>query len=179
MSNRPEVVKGSTRRIKTGCGNLYVTINIDEEGSPYEVFARIGKVGGCAATQSEAMGRLLTLLLRAKTPIDMLVKQLRGISCHQPFGHGESKVSSCADAVGKALYLYSRKEAKITEQLSEEGRGVKSDAVEPPVEKISAIAENLRKSEGPLAQGACPDCGSSVQNQEGCKVCSSCGWSEC
>lgn len=179
MSNRPEVVKGSTRRIKTGCGNLYVTINIDEEGSPYEVFARIGKVGGCAATQSEAMGRLLTLLLRAKTPIDMLVKQLRGISCHQPFGHGESKVSSCADAVGKALYLYSRKEAKITEQPSEERKEVKSDAVEPPVEKISAIAENLRKSEGTLAQGACPDCGSSVQNQEGCKVCSSCGWSEC
>ena len=179
MPNRPEVVRGSTRRIKTGCGNLYVTINIDEEGSPYEVFARIGKVGGCAATQSEAMGRLLTLLLRAKTPIDMLVKQLRGISCHQPFGHGESKVSSCADAVGKALYLYSRKEAKITEQPSEERKEVKSDAVEPPVEKISAIAENLRKNEITLAQGACPDCGSSVQNQEGCKVCSSCGWSEC
>ena len=178
MSNRPEVVRGSTRRIKTGCGNLYVTINIDEEGSPYEVFARIGKVGGCAATQSEAMGRLLTLLLRAKTPIDMLVKQLRGISCHQPFGHGESKVSSCADAVGKALYLYSRKEAKITEQPSEERKEVKSDAVEPPVEKISAIAENLQKSGRGLAQGACPECGSSVLFEEGCKKCL-CGWTEC
>ena len=178
MPNRPEVVRGSTRRIKTGCGNLYVTINIDEEGSPYEVFARIGKVGGCAATQSEAMGRLLTLLLRAKTPIDMLVKQLRGISCHQPFGHGESKVSSCADAVGKALYLYSRKEAKITEQPSEEGRGVKSDEIAEPVDKIKVIAENVRKGEEALAQGACPECGSSVQFEEGCKKCL-CGWTEC
>jgi len=179
MPNRPEICKGSTRRIRTGCGNLYVTINVEEEGNPYEVFTRVGKAGGCAASQSEAMGRLITLLFRAKIPIEVLVKQLQGISCHQPFGHGGGKVLSCSDAVGKALSLHARKEAKITEQPSEERKEVKSDAVEPPVEKISAIAENLRKSEGTLAQGACPDCGSSVQNQEGCKVCSSCGWSEC
>src|SRR4030042_1762900 len=102
MPNRPEVVRGSTRRIRTGCGNLYATINLDEEGNPYEMFTRVGKAGGCAASQLEAMGRLITLLLRGKTPLDILIKQLRGISCHQPFGHGESKVASCADAVGKA-----------------------------------------------------------------------------
>jgi len=179
MSNRPEICKGSTRRIRTGCGNLYLTLNVDDEGSPYEVFTRVGRSGGCAASQSEALGRLITLLFRAKIPIEVLIKQLQGISCHVPSFQQDGKVLSCADAVAKALSLHARKEAKITEQLSEEGRGVKSDAVAPPAEQISAIAENLRKNEITLAQGACPDCGSSVQNQEGCKVCSSCGWSEC
>ena len=178
MSNRPEIVRGSTRRIKTGCGNLYVTINIDEEGNTYEVFAKVGKAGGCAASQSEAIGRLITLLLRAKISIEVLVKQLQGISCHQPFGHGGSKVLSCADAIGKALHLHSRKEVKITEQPSEEGKEVESDAIAEPVDKIKIIAENLKKGEEALAQGACPECGSPVQYQEGCKKCL-CGWTEC
>ena len=178
MSNRPEVVKGSTRRIKTGCSNLYVTINVDDEGNPYEIFTRVGKTGGCAASQSEAMGRLVTLLFRAGISIEILVKQLQGISCHQPFGHGGGKVLSCADAVGKALHLHARKEAKITEQLSEEGKEVKSDEIAPPAEQISAIAENLQKSGRGLAQGACPECGSSVLFEEGCKKCL-CGWTEC
>jgi ribonucleoside-diphosphate reductase alpha chain len=155
-----------------------VTINVEEEGNPYEVFTRVGKAGGCAASQSEAMGRLITLLFRAKIPIEVLVKQLQGISCHQPFGHGGGKVLSCSDAVGKALSLHARKEAKITEQLSEEGRGVKSDEIAEPVDKIKVIAENVRKGEEALAQGACPECGSSVQFEEGCKKCL-CGWTEC
>ena len=112
MPNRPEIVRGSTRRIKTGCGNLYVILNVDEGGNLYEAFTRIGKAGGCAASQSEAMGRLITLLLRAKTPIDELIKQLRGISCHQPFGHGDNKVASCADAMAKALSLHVKLEEK-------------------------------------------------------------------
>ncbi len=179
MPNRPEICKGSTRRIRTGCGNLYVTVNVDDEGNPYEVFTRVGKAGGCAASQSEAMGRLITLLFRAKVPIEILVKQLQGISCHQPFGHGGGKVLSCADAVGKALQLHSRKEVKVTEQPSEERREVGSDEITEPVDKVSGIAENIKRGEKMLAQGACPECGSPVQFQEGCKTCSSCGWTEC
>jgi len=179
MPNRPEVVKGSTRRIKTGCGNLYATINLDEEGNPYEMFTRVGKAGGCAASQLEAMGRLITLLLRVKTPIEILVKQLQGISCHQPSFQGGAKILSCSDAVAKALSLHARKEVKITEQSFEERKEVEADAVvTPPVGQISAIAENLRKSEKTLAQGACPECGSPVFFEEGCKKCL-CGWSEC
>jgi ribonucleoside-diphosphate reductase alpha chain len=177
MPNRPEVVRGSTRRIRTGCGNLYATLNLDEEGNPYEMFTRVGKAGGCAASQLEAMGRLITLLLRAKTPIEVLIKQLQGISCHQPSFQGETKILSCADAVAKALSLHSRREAKLTEQSLEERKEVKSDAVEP-VDKIKAIADNLRKDKEALARGACPDCGSPVFFQEGCKKCL-CGWSEC
>lgn len=175
MPNRPEVVRGSTRRIRTGCGNLYATLNLDGEGNPYEMFTRVGKAGGCAASQLEAIGRLITLLLRAKIPIEVLIKQLQGISCHQPSFQGETKVLSCADAVAKALSLHSRKEVKIIEQPQEERKEVNSDAVD----KIKGISENLRKDKEALAQGACPDCGSPVHFQESDKVCSTCGWKEC
>jgi hypothetical protein len=57
--NRPETLTGFTKKIKTGCGNLYVTINEDEQGAIFELFARLGKVGGCTASQSEAIGRLV------------------------------------------------------------------------------------------------------------------------
>jgi ribonucleoside-diphosphate reductase alpha chain len=108
------------------------------------------------------------------------VKQLLGIGCHQPvFAGSSNKILSCADAVAKGLALQSRKEAKITEQPSEERKEVKTDAIEQSVDKIKGISENLKKGKEALAQGACPECGSPVQCQEGCKFCSSCGWNEC
>lgn len=102
---RPEVLKGKTRRIKTGCGNLYITVNFhDGEKEPNEVFIRLGKAGGCAASQSEAVGRLITLALRAKVEVAEIIKQLKGIGCQEPMfiGQGE-KTLSCPDAVAKAL----------------------------------------------------------------------------
>lgn len=102
---RPDLLKGKTRRIKTGCGNLYLTINFNEEtNEPNEVFIRLGKAGGCAASQSEAVGRLITMALRAKVEVIEIIKQLKGIGCHQPtfIGMGE-KTLSCSDAVAKVL----------------------------------------------------------------------------
>jgi len=162
---RPDVIKGSTRKIKTGCGNLYVTINANEKGELYEAFVRLGKTGGCAASQSEAMGRLLTMLLRLKAPLDEIVKQMRGIACHQPYGLGQSKVSSCADALGKALQLHHRKEGHKTHEM-------KADPGEPPVSTLP-VGERDRPT-----QGACPDCGGPIRMEEGCKKCV-CGWTEC
>ncbi|MGC9046100.1 MAG: vitamin B12-dependent ribonucleotide reductase, partial [Thermodesulfovibrio sp.] len=81
---RPEVLKGVTRLMKTGCGNLYVTINKDEESKPFEVFTNIGKAGGCAASQAEAIGRLISLALRSGIEPEEIIKQLKGISCHAP-----------------------------------------------------------------------------------------------
>ncbi|OGW76229.1 MAG: ribonucleoside-diphosphate reductase, adenosylcobalamin-dependent, partial [Nitrospirae bacterium RIFCSPHIGHO2_02_FULL_40_19] len=81
---RPEITRGTTHRVGTGCGNLYVTINVCDEGKPFEIFTRMGKAGGCAASQSEAIGRLVSLSLRSGIEPDEIVKQLMGISCHMP-----------------------------------------------------------------------------------------------
>lgn len=103
---RPEVLRGATRKIKTGCGNLYITINEDENGAPIEIFCKLGKTGGCAASQLEAIGRLISMSLRSGYELDDMIKQLTGIACHQPVGFGTNKVSSCADGVAKCLQAY-------------------------------------------------------------------------
>jgi ribonucleoside-diphosphate reductase alpha chain len=100
---RPHRLSGFTEKIETSCGTLYVTINWNEEGKPFEVFTRIGKAGGCASSQSEALGRLISMALRSGIEPKYIVKQLRGITCHLPRGMGENKVSSCADAAAQVL----------------------------------------------------------------------------
>ena len=97
---------GVTKKMHTGCGNLYVTINEDVEGNPFEVFTQIGKAGGCAASQCEAIGRLVSLILRSGIPPKELVMQLKSISCHKPAGFGDSRIASCSDAVAKAIEWY-------------------------------------------------------------------------
>lgn len=100
---RPTVVNGKTCAMSTGCGKLYVTLNSDDDG-PFELFATMGKAGGCAASQSEALARMVSLAFRCGIPAEDVSKQLRGISCHQPaWGNGGERVLSCADAVGKAI----------------------------------------------------------------------------
>lgn len=99
---RPTLLNGGTYMETTGCGDLFVTINEDSEG-PFEIFLRMGKAGGCASCQAEAIGRLVSLSFRLGGSSDQLVKQLEGISCHQPAGLGAERVTSCADAVAKAL----------------------------------------------------------------------------
>lgn len=103
MGARSEVLDGYTYRALTGCGNLYITVNHNEEGKLIEVFVRLGKAGGCAASQSEALGRLITLALKAGASMEVVIKQLAGIGCHQPSGFGATKALSCADAVAKVL----------------------------------------------------------------------------
>lgn len=114
--NRPIVVHGATKRLQTGCGKLYVTLNKDEEGNPIEVFVKLGKAGGCAASQTEALGRLISILLKHGMDISEVIKSLSGIGCHQPTFVGEGKrVLSCADAVAQAL----TKLAEIKEEKKE------------------------------------------------------------
>ena len=100
---RPMRLSGLTEKIETSCGTLYVTINWNEEGNPVEVFTRIGKAGGCASSQSEALGRLISMALRSGINPNYIQKQLRGITCHLPKGMGKKKVSSCADAAAQVL----------------------------------------------------------------------------
>jgi len=110
MKERPEKLSGHTHRLKTGCGNLYVTVNVDN-GKVHEVFVRLGKAGGCASSQTESLGRLITLAVRAGVSIEEVCKQLQGIGCQQPVFAGEGRKNlSCADAVANALRGYKEAE---------------------------------------------------------------------
>ena len=100
--SRTPVLRGETREKVTGCGSLYVTVNEDDFG-PREVFANMGKAGGCASASTEAIGRLISLAFRYGVPPDKIVKQLKGIRCHVPLGFGPNQILSCPDAIGKAL----------------------------------------------------------------------------
>jgi len=100
---RAHLLTGVTRKMVTGCGNLYVTINRDESGRLFEVFTNIGKAGVCAQAQAEAIGRLVSLILRSGIDPRQIVKQLKGISCQSPAWSKNEKITSCADAIAKAL----------------------------------------------------------------------------
>ena len=109
---RPRALTGTTYQMETGCGPLYITINQDENGL-FELFTTMGKAGGCAASQCEAIGRLVSLAWRSDVQARQVVKQLIGITCHKPAGFGRNKITSCADAVAKAIELHMLNEEAI------------------------------------------------------------------
>jgi ribonucleoside-diphosphate reductase alpha chain len=153
---RPVVTTGRTEKIKTGCGNLYVTINADAEGL-CEVFTSMGKAGGCAASQSEALSRMISMSLRAGVDPETVVRQLRGIRCPSPTWAEGGKVLSCADAVGIALEHF----------LAYQATG----------EVHTAVIKNTDELDNHA--GACPECGGTLEHESGCAVCRACGFSKC
>jgi ribonucleoside-diphosphate reductase alpha chain len=152
--SRPRMLTGETERMDTGCGKLFVIMNDDEYGAR-EVFANMGKAGGCAASNTEALGRLISLALKKGATPAEVVEQLKGIRCHVPYGLGPNAVTSCADAIGKAL----------------ERRYVRGSAGSGAPEPQLSLVE--------VAQGACPDCGGVIEHEGGCVVCRACGFSKC
>ena len=165
---RPAILIGKTTEITTGCGKMYVTINQDQEGNVFEVFTSIGKAGGCAQSQSEAIGRLISLNLRSGVEPEFIIKQLKGISCHMPYGFGAQRVLSCADAVGKAL------DEAIKNPLNTQV--IRNDSI-----TVDTLLADMDKKAGNkvVSNGACPDCGAPVEYIEGCLTCQSCGYSKC
>ncbi len=148
---RSKVTRGTTEMVNTGCGHLYVTVNYDEKGM-FEVFSHLGKSGGCASAQLEAICRLVSLALRAGVDTDSIVKQLRGIRCPSLAWEEGKAVLSCADAIGSVL------EKQVT--------GVDS---KPKAEDYGS--KNLA--------GQCPDCSSMLVYEEGCFKCPNCGFTKC
>jgi ribonucleoside-diphosphate reductase alpha chain len=100
---RPDVVAGKTYKKKTGYGEMYVTINNDEEGHPFEVFATIGKTGGVYAAKSESICRLVSLALRSGIKVEDVIAQLQGIRGPMPIWDNGVQVFSLADALAQVL----------------------------------------------------------------------------
>jgi ribonucleoside-diphosphate reductase alpha chain len=149
---RPVLTQGTTEKIMLGCNRtMYVTINADQEGL-CEVFLQMGKSGGCTASQSEAIGRLISLALRSGIETRAVIRQLKGIRCPSPSWHNGGSTLSCSDAVAKALERY----------LNGSNPG------QPVVVKglVDVCPE-------------CPECGGMVELVEGCAVCRACGYSQC
>ncbi len=166
---RPEVTKGTTTKILTGCGNLYITINEDEKGQPFEVFTQMGKAGGCAASQLEAIGRLVSLALRCGLDVRSIIEQLNGIRCPSPSWEKGGRIFSCADAIAKVIErrLLNKKVKQEQESKAEETLLQSPDAGQASKVKAGNVV------------GVCPDCGGALQHEEGCMVCKACGYSKC
>ena len=147
--DRPRALRGSTYQMETGCGPLYITINEDNAGL-FEVFTTMGKAGGCASSQCEAIGRLVSLAWRSGVQARQTVKQLIGISCHKPAGFGDNRITSCSDAVARAIMMH-----------------------------VQAHEEGMEGTKHTQTGGACPECGGAIEHEGGCCVCHACGYSEC
>jgi hypothetical protein len=100
---RPAVLKGTTRKLRSAMGDVFVTINVDESGEPFEVFAAVGKAGSALMADVEAICRLASLGLRFCVPVEEIYQQLRGISSDRTSGFGATKVLSVADAIAQAI----------------------------------------------------------------------------
>ena len=172
---RPTQTLGLTRRIKTGEGTLYITINEDEQGL-CEVFTTIGKAGGNAAAQSEAISRLISLALRSGVNPQSIVRQLKGISGPNPTWEDGRLILSTPDAIGKALDDYLHEKNQRTEK--DKAQLLITMDTDKDKKKSSSLEKDMSLDTAKLMM--CPSCDSrSVVNEGGCLTCQSCGWSKC
>ncbi len=167
---RPSMLRGRTVKMNSPLGDLYVTINEDEQGRPFEVFCTLGKAGGAAMADAEAIGRLVSLALRSGIPITAIKEQLRGISCDRAVGLGPNKVLSAPDAIGQAIEHYLEEKEGVQEALPLRIGGPAG---------AQPLLEGATPGQGNFL-GTCPDCGTGhLAYVEGCVKCHICGYSEC
>ncbi|MFH1504480.1 MAG: vitamin B12-dependent ribonucleotide reductase [Candidatus Omnitrophota bacterium] len=180
---RPEVILGTTTKVNTGCGNLYITVNQDEEGNFFEVFTQMGKAGGCAASQLEAVGRLVSLALRGGIDVKVIVEQLKGIRCPSPSWDKGKKIFSCADAIARVLEKRAsgqKEEMKVKVSFVQEEAPVGAVVGgEHPSGHKYASPIKVNKNNSNNVVGVCIECGFALRHQEGCLVCDACGYSKC
>lgn len=181
---RPDVLRATSIRKETPLGVMFVQITEDEKGQPFEVFINLGKAGGSAMADAEAMGRMISLALRSGIPLPQVHRQLRGISSDRAVGLGPNKVLSVPDAIGVALEEWMKMKQGIQQDLL--AAPAVSDAEVPVLQAqpvVAGSAGELMQMEGKSGDstlvGACPDCGSQMEYAEGCVKCHVCGFSEC
>ena len=184
--SRPDVLRSTAIRKETPLGTMFVHITEDDRAQPFEVFINLGKAGGSAMADAEAMGRLISLALRSGISIQQVHRQLRGISSDRAVGLGPNKVLSVPDAIGLALEDWMRTKQGVQQELLTTAETLASpDAPklqkqpEPVVSQGGALMQFEAMSGGDAFIGTCPDCGSQLEFAEGCVKCHVCGFSEC
>ncbi len=168
---RPEVLRGTTYKMKTAYGNLYITINEDEHG-PFEVFSQMGKAGGFFAANLEAICRLASLSLRSGVHVDSVIRQIKGIRDPQPIWYKGEMILSLPDAIGQIL------EKHMKQAQGKLGLEWREEKTLTGAQKV-VIETNLGSALDLGFAPACPDCGSILAFQEGCMKCGTCGFSRC
>jgi len=185
---RPDTLRRTTSRMETPLGTMFVNITEDDRGQPFEVFINLGKAGGAAMADVEAIGRLISLALRSGISIQAIHRQLRGIASDRAIGLGPTKVLSVPDAIGIALENWMREKQGVQQELL---RAEPSTGQPAPGSPVSAPApagsaggtqsqyafDSVNRDQSFM--GTCPDCGSSLEFAEGCSKCHVCGFSEC
>ena len=143
-SKRPKVLAGIDIKVITGCGNMYVKLNWNND-KLFEIFATLGKAGGCATCQSEAITRCLTIGLGYGVPIEVFVKHLSGISCPYPVAFPKKDaVSSCPDAIAKILKEYGLLSLR---QALDKAEGTTTDLTESEVaDRVQQLASEREKA---------------------------------
>ena len=160
---RPEVTTGFTEKVKIGCGNLYITVNYDDNGI-CEVFTNTGRAGGCPS-QSEATSRLVSIALRSGIDADSIIEQLKGIRCPSTIRQPGMKCSSCPDAI-----------ARVIDKVKKFQNG-QQQIVMPPVQQKNQPIEEI--VDDTLHMKFCNECGSKLEHEGGCVMCRNCGYSKC
>jgi ribonucleoside-diphosphate reductase alpha chain len=172
---RPRALTGKTYSIETPVGKAFVTINENGGEQPFEAFINTAKAGSETAAVSEAIGRLISYILRMTSPIkptDRLrevVRQLMGIGGGRSLGLGPNRVRSLPDGIGQVFDMYLREKAGALPVLEEKTNGGSHQTIEQ-----EALKQKMRIGD------LCPECGeAAVVNEEGCRKCYACGYSEC
>jgi len=195
--SRPDKLRGTTIRKETPLGVMFVNITEDDKGQPFEVFVTLGKAGGSAMADVEAMGRLMSLALRSGIPIMEIHRQLRGISSDRAVGLGPHKVLSVPDAIGIAIEEWHRdrfsgvQQELIPPTSVEAGGPPQSEMLTSMTHQVPASMRTAGNAAAEMELqfglhhsseayiGTCPDCGSQMEYAEGCVKCHVCGFSEC
>jgi ribonucleoside-diphosphate reductase alpha chain len=179
--SRPDLLRGTTRRIDTPLGTMYVTITEDDKGQPFEIFMTLGKAGAPIMADVEAIGRLISLALRSGIPLAEVHRQVRGISSDRVVGLGPSKVLSVPDAIGIAIEKWLQEKQGVQQDLLGAAATPAREALRPAdiVAGRQGEAALSAPDQGQDFIGTCPDCGSQLAFAEGCVKCHVCGFSEC
>ena len=175
---RPTSVAGVTDRVRTGHGNMYVTITFDGDGKPFEVFTTLGKAGGCDSANLEAVSRLVSLALRSGIDPDQIVSHLQGITCC-PAWDGGTLIRSAPDAMANTLVNHIHAGHRAVAGPSEEQQPtVVQPGLFPSTRQSNVPSNGNGYSQAPFG-ARCPKCSGRLIPQEGCLNCLDCGYSKC